>query len=654
MEQNRFRHRLWFVVLGVLVAATYVGYTLYDLQYVRAAELKQRAERQQQDQVEIAGGRGAILDRNGHELAVSVETESLYVHPYRLTDDDLRRRAARQIAEVLDVPTHKVASKLKSDKPFVWIQRRLDPKVAAQIRGLDLPVGPAGAFHFKREPKRVYPLGSTAAHVLGFANIDQKGVEGIELLFDDRLQGDPETHLAMRDGAGGRVMQLIQAPTQQPEDLILTLDVVLQHAVERELERAMRETGARAASAVLLDPTTGEVLALANRPTANPNRYGNSTAADRRNRAVVDSYEPGSTFKIVTTAAALDQGTIRPGQRFDCENGEMRTGGGVVRDHKRFGILTVSEILQNSSNIGVMKINRTLEPEIFLDYVQRFGFGTRSGIELPGEQRGIVHPVARWSSRTGDTMAFGQEVGVTVLQMASAFATVANDGMRVEPRIALGHRDADGFHRFPEPPSKQVIAPDVARRLSHMLELVVADGTGHNAAIDGYSIAGKTGTAQISGPGGYSKTDYVASFGGFAPVHAPAVAGIVTLDTPEGERHQGGQVAAPVFRRILATALPHLRAARDEGVLAVDPNRDDEPLRANWVRERRPRKIPAGSADSLPDVRGLPLRSAIARLAASGCRPEVIGSGTVTAQQPAPGDALGPEGRCVVRAERRS
>jgi len=563
--EPKARNRIALLTLAVVAVAVGISGRLYQLSIEGSVLLKEQARRQHERRVEVWGRRGSIVDRHGRELAVSIDSSSLFAHPHRIADPE---RAASLLAPVLGMKRARILAKLRSDEPFVWIQRRLDSRVANAVRQLDLPVGHAEPFGFETEAKRYYPRGALAIHVVGFTDIDQTGIEGIERNLDEMLRGDPTGYLAVRDGRGASVLKLVQPPAKQPTDVVLTLDLVLQHIVERELDRAMRETGARWSSAVLLDPTTGAILAMANRPNPDPSRYGRSDPACRRNLAVTDTFEPGSTFKIVAAAAALDTGRIHTEQRFDCGNGSIRVAGQTIRDHHPFGMLSVREILEKSSNVGMVRVSRVLAPETLESYIRRFGFGDKTGIELPGESSGILAKHSDWSGRSAASLSFGHEITVTPLQMAVAFATLANDGVAIPPRIILGTRSANGPLERSEPPEpRRVISSRTAHTLASILEGVIVRGTGGAAAVPGYRMAGKTGTAQKPIPGGYSDTLYVASFGGFGSVRSSRVAGIVVLDSPRGKTHSGGAVAAPVFGRIMADALAYLRVPPDEDPL---------------------------------------------------------------------------------------
>jgi len=561
------RGRVTILLLAVLAVAGGIGARLTWLQVVCCHKLRERASIQHWREIEVPATRGSILDRQGRELAVSLKTESLFAHPRRVEDAE---RAARLLAPILKRSTRQILDQLRSNKTFVYLDRFLEPEQAAAIRELELPIGDTEPFGFLPSSKRYYPRGKLGVHVVGFANIDGQGVEGVEKQNDYELRGDPTIYLVLQDGLNGRVRQkTIASPNKQPRDVILSIDSSLQHVVERELDRAMRETRAGAASAILLDPNTGQILALANRPAADPNGYGRATDAQRVNRAVVHTYEPGSTFKIVTMAAALEHHKVRLDQWVDCERGSYLYRGRRIRDIGRNESLTAREVFEKSSNVGMVKILRKVGADELYDTISRFGFGSRTGIELPGESPGSLHPVERWTEQSKPSLSFGYEIGVTVLQMAQALAVVANDGVLVPLHVTLGVREGDGtVKRFPEEEPRRVIDSATARALVSMMEGVVQRGTGTRARLPGYRLAGKSGTARKVVDGRYSDSDFVASFGGFAPVTRPALVGFVAIDRPRGATY-GGEVAAPVFRKIMEAALGYVRAPQDAGPASV-------------------------------------------------------------------------------------
>ena len=672
VKPSSIQTRVVVVAAGIALAGVALAARFIDLQIIEADRLRAKASHQHRQVIEIDGRRGSIVDRQGREFAVSVMTHSLYAHPSRVRDPEA---AARLLAPALSRPASDLLALLRSDEPFVWLQRRIDPTTARTIAALPR-VGRGEAIDFKDEPKRFYPQGALAVHVVGFADVDQRGIEGIEKRFDAALRGDATKFLAARDARGTMLLQPLRPPAQRSHDVVLTIDLVLQHVVERELDRAMRETAAKAATAILLDPKTGQVLALANRPTVDPRFYGRAPAEARRDRAIESLYEPGSTFKVVSASAALERGTVTPEQRFNCAG--YTIAGKAYTDVHRFGVLSVREILEHSSNVGMVQVGRTVPREYLRETIVRFGFGRRTGIELPGERNGNITSLARMSATSPAAMAIGYEVGVTALQVAQAYAAIANDGVLAPARIVLGTRDEDGrFTAAEAAEPRRVVSPRTATTMTNMMEGVVLRGTGDNARVSGYHVAGKTGTAKKvrSDGGGYTDSEYFASFGGFGPLRDPALVAFVLLDTPRGGIYYGGQVAAPVFSRILADALAYLRvppdddpweARRDE--LAARAAKDAKARTASRSRDRKetdlspPATIVTGPGQ-VPDVRGKTAREAVAALLARGYRAHVEGEGVVVRQSPPAGTPL-PQGevcsatlgelRTLLEAERRT
>ena len=659
MTENIHRIRIGVLAALTVAAAVWIGHGLYQIQVVRADELRAIATAQHDKKITVEGPRGAILDREGRELAVSVETDSLYVHPHHLSDEE-RKFLQRELPSILELPSKYIRQQLNSDSSFAWLRRRIDPKMATRVRALALPplqgeseprplaFDGTAALGFEREAKRFYPKGSLGVHVVGFSNIDQVGVEGLEMIYQETLHATPTTFLSQRDPLNRPFRQLLERAGQDAEDLILTIDATLQHFAEQELLRGLRKTGAHSGSVVLMDPSTGEILALANAPTANPNKYGTASASQRRNRAVCDVFEPGSTFKIVSAAALLDLGRVRPEEAIDCEKGAILVAGTVIRDHHAYSTLSFRQVLEKSSNIGILKAMRRVKDEEFYSYIRAFGFGEKTGLGLPGESKGILHAPNTWSRLSKSSLSFGHELAVTPVQMVSAFATIANGGERIAPHLVLGKRTSEGkFLPQPEADRRRVIRTDTARRLTDLLEGVVVRGTASEARLEGYSLAGKTGTAQKAIRGGYSQTEYYASFGGFAPLYSPKLAGIVVLDTPRGPRHQGGSAAAPIFQRIFERSLDYLRVPPDRPLRVAqgNPSRELQTLTAHKrSTENNPLAAlpqrPVSPSGTTPDVRGFALRDALNILVERGCKVEVRGSGQVTGQNPSPGTAL--------------
>ncbi|HEX8722384.1 MAG TPA: penicillin-binding protein [Pyrinomonadaceae bacterium] len=566
---------LWMVAVGARLAY---------LQTSQHGWLTKRARMQQLDAEPQAAARGLILDRQGRELARSVDLDSFYADPREIEDAE---GTAAALARTLGADATGLALRLKEAKGarrgFVWLARRVEEGRAAELKALKLK-----GVYSTEEQRRRYPNGALAAHVLGFIGGEErgreKGLAGVEQVYDAALTGEPGTLLLDTD-ARRRPFESAGNDPRDGRTLVLTIDQTVQYIVERELAAAVERTHARSAAAVVLEPHTGEVLALANAPSFDPNDAGGAPAEARRNDALQNIYEPGSTFKLVAFTGALEEGLITPDTRIDCP-GSISLPGRVVHDHAR-GSLTATEALAKSSNVAAIKLGQRLGNDRLYEYIRRLGFGAKTGVELPGETAGLIRPVARWQPGSIGSVPIGQEVGVTPVQMAAAYASIANDGVRVAPHLVREVRDAEGKTvQRAEPESRRVVSAETARTLRRMMEEVTLKGTARAAQLEGYTAAGKTGTAQKIDPKtrAYSSTKYVASFVGFAPIDNPAAVIIVVLDEPVG-LHQGGQVAAPVFSEIANQVLPYLDVMPDQepepgtpaGQLAAAPARPPAP-----------------------------------------------------------------------------
>jgi cell division protein FtsI/penicillin-binding protein 2 len=549
------RNRVLLVaVLGCFWTGA-IAARLYMLQVVRYDHYRDKARRQQQTVVELDPPRGTIYDARGRALAVSVEVESAWADPADLDDP---AATARALAPVLATDAGALARRLSRDGSFVWLARKLDPRVSAAIRRLHLR-----GIHFLPESKRCYPMRDLAAQVLGYVGTDNRGLAGLELLYDREVAGRPGKRTLLRDARRGTVIApgLASAEAEPGHDLYLTLDSTIQHIVERELARAVALHRAKSASMVLLDPASGAVLAMASYPPFDPNRYADYPPALWRNRAIMDAYEPGSTFKVVTAAAALGHGIVSPEDVFDCGMGSITLYNIRIRDHKPYGRLTFADVIAKSSNVGVIKTALLLGDERLYQTIRGMGFGRPTGIDLPGESAGILAPLKGWRPLTKAYVSFGQGISVTPLQLARAVAVVANEGRLVTPYVvaAVGSGDAiERRHPAPDPGAPRPLRADTARVLTGLLERVVTVGTGKPAAVPGYTVAGKTGTAQKPGVGGYSHHSYVPSFVGFAPADHPAIVGVVAIDEPQGFAYYGAQVAAPVFGSVVREVMLYL------------------------------------------------------------------------------------------------
>ena len=558
MQQDRAHVRL-LIIAGVafLWMGAVFGRLTY-LQLYRHSEYLSRALRQQQRSFEITPERGAIYDRNGKPLAMSIPVDSAFAVPSEIVDENL---AARLLSRVVNKPQEEIEARLQSSRAFAWIARKLPPEKADAISKLNLK-----GIYLQKENQRFYPKRDLAAHVLGFVDVDEKGLSGIERELDSQIRGKSERIVVMAD-AKQRWFDGGEAKRERGASVVLTLDEKIQYIAERELGAAMAKTRALAGTVIVMNPNTGEILALANWPKFNPNKAGDAPSENWMNRAVSAIYEPGSTFKLITLAAAIDQGITRPDEVFDCENGAVYISGHRIRDHLPFGMLTVSDILAKSSDVGAIKIALRLGAPRFYEYVRAFGFGSLTGVELPYESRGRVAPLD-WKPVSTAAISMGQEVGVTPIQLVTAVSAIANGGLLYKPRIIAelrrGEKVAPAEDALATTEPKRVIRAETAATLRQLMEGVVLHGTGPAAHLDGWTSAGKTGSAQKIDPstGRYSPTQFFASFTGFAPINSPAVTILVSLDSPVG-LHEGGQVAAPVFKRVAEQVLAYLDVSRD-------------------------------------------------------------------------------------------
>ncbi len=538
------------IAIAVLMAiwGIAIGARLYSIQVVGSEDLRGRAERQQQRVLKISPHRGAIYDRHGNELAISIEVDSLYAVPLEVGDP---AATAAILAEILDVETSFLETRLKSDRSFSWLARKVTAREAARIRAADID-----GLYFQKEPKRFYPNRQLASHVLGFVNIDDHGGSGVEYRFDEVIGGTPGKLVVMTDARGRSFHRLEQAPTGGAS-LTTTIDQTIQYIVEKEIAQVIEDTQAAGMSVIVMNPGTGEVLAMANYPDFNPNEYGQSPPRTWSNRAISHVYEPGSTFKIATAAAAFEENLTELEELIDCQMGSITLYGHRIRDHKPFGVLSVREILQYSSDVGIIKLGLRLGDDRLAGYIDRFGFGQRTGIDLPGEERGLTKPAADWSAVSVGAISMGQEIGTTPLQIVNLVSMVGNGGVLYRPVVVKRVDDPrSGTTEETRWHGRRVMSPDTAARLQDALRAVVTDGTARLAQIPGYTVAGKTGTAQKIDPatGTYSHTRHVASFAGYAPSDNPRISAIVVIDEPQGP-DGGGAVAAPVFRRILEQIL---------------------------------------------------------------------------------------------------
>ena len=559
-NQKSLRLRMTLIGLVFLIGlGTIVGRAVY-LQIFFGPALAEKASGQYEKTIQTNGKRGSIFDARMREVAVSIETLSLAAFPRKIQD---ARQTARAIARILKVKPQSIAGKLASDRSFVWIKRQITPKEAQAIRELQLK-----GLEFLPEHSRYYPNRTLAAQLVGFTGIDGKGLEGIEYLFDAELTGRKQIATVLKDAFGrGFEAQEDMTANTSGNNVVLAIDGAIQHQAEKALQQAVETHKAKSGIAVVMDPRTGDILALAHVPLFNPNAFKDFSRMVRRNRAVSDAFEPGSTMKLFSAAAALESGCCTPHTIFYCENGSYRIGANTVNDTKKHGWLSLQRIVKYSSNIGAVKIGETIGADTLRATLQRFGFGRPTGIEAPGETKGSLGANTRWSTFDVAAVSFGHGVSVSALQLTAAVSAIANGGVLMKPRAVLKVTDARGraIRTFEPQPVGRVISPETAAAVTRMMEMVLTEGgTGVEAALNGYSACGKTGTAQKIGKDGtYAKDLYVASFAGFTPLENPRLTILVVIDEPQGD-HYGGTVAAPVFREIAQSALGYLNVRPSE------------------------------------------------------------------------------------------
>jgi cell division protein FtsI (penicillin-binding protein 3) len=557
-------------LLGAILAlwcVTICGRLVY-LQVFSYGKFIKQAGHQQQRAIPLDAPRGVIYDRAGRELAMSVLVDSAFAVPSEVKD---LPTAVSLIARITGDDGNVVLADCRAHKTFCWVARKGDDETIERIKSLKLQ-----GIHFQKEPERFYPARDLAAQVLGSVGMEGSGQSGIEHEFDDQLHGHPGKMFISVD-AHKEWFADVETQPDPGNNLVLTIDKNIQYIAEKELDQAIHDTQAIAGTVIVENPHTGEILALANRPTFNPNVRKQITPAALTDRAVSYIYEPGSTFKLVTIAAALEEKLTNPDELFDCQMGSIVYNGMRIRDSRPHGLLPVWGVLSKSSDVGSIKIALRLGEDRFYKYIRAFGFGQQTGIELPGETRGMTKPVSRWSKVSIAAIAMGQEIGISPIQMSSLISTFANDGVWVAPHIFTGAVPPEGAVKtvaFHPGDSHRVISSFTAAQMRSMMQKVVLDPegtTGGRAILQGYSSAGKTGTAQKVDPntGAYSKTKYIGSFAGFAPVNNPQIVVTVILDSAVG-LHQGGQVSAPVFKRISQQVLEYLHVPHD---LPLDPRR---------------------------------------------------------------------------------
>lgn len=541
---------LSFFIFAFLLFSTRLTY----LQIVKYPSFKEQANDQYSFLLTLSPERGVIYDRNMQRLACNLKVESLYAVPLQMK---YSHTVTSKLSDILDINQSIISERLKRRKMFIWLKRRLSEEEVKKIKALDVE-----GLDFVKEYKRFYPNGNFASHILGIVDIDNKGLEGVELLYNEYLGGKPGWKEVVKDAKGRELASQMKRslPPCNGYNMVLTIDEVIQHIAEKALDKVYRKYKAKAAMVIVMDPQNGEILALANRPSFDPNTFHNSSHDIRRNRAITDCFEPGSSFKIVTASAALNEDAAKPSDVFFCENGSWSIYGHMLHDHTPHGNLTFKEVIEKSSNIGTVKVALRLKDKNFYEYIRRFGFGESTGIDLPGEVSGLLQPLSKWSKFTISSIPMGQEIGVTAIQMACAVSTIANGGIYYKPMIVKKVCDSKGeiIKKFDAEAVKEVISPQAAAKMRAFMRGVVENGTGKAAKLKNYTGAGKTGTGQKLEPSGqYSHSKFTASFVGFAPSENPSIVVCVFIDEPR-PLYYGGTVAAPVFKEIAEETLRYL------------------------------------------------------------------------------------------------
>jgi cell division protein FtsI (penicillin-binding protein 3) len=598
----------------------------FQLCVIEGDAFKEMAYRQHRQRLPVLPQRGVIVDRHRDVLAMTVESAAVFARP-RVVERDTN--LVSLLAGILDLAPGVVAQKLESSEPFVWLRRDATPEQANAIAALGLR-----GIGSEASRRRLYPRGSLAGQVLGFSGVDLQGLEGVELAYDRYLRGTPESFSVERDAHGGSILSegAPQSPPNQGARIELTIDATLQQVAETELQAAVTVRQAVAGVALAMDPFTGEILALAGVPSFDPNHAGASAAGARRNRAIADTYEPGSTFKGILAAAAIEAGVVRPEDRVFCERGTYAVGRRAVHDHDPYGWLTFAEVIKHSSNIGAAKVGERLGAERLGAALRAFGFGELTHVDLLGEVPGLVRPVQKWGRINVVTTSFGQGVAVTPLQLLRAYAAIANGGKLMQPYLVRRVVAPDGsvLHENKPKVVGKPISPQTAAIVTELLRGVVEGGTGSRARVDGIAVAGKTGTAQKveAHTGRYSARERMSSFIGFLPADAPRFVILVVIDSPRTATY-GGIVAAPVFRGVAEFAVDRLGLRAASAPVAIQENPAVEARLVDWTATEAKR--------GMPSFIGLSMREALVQAARAGWEVEVRGSGFVVAQDPPPG-----------------
>jgi cell division protein FtsI (penicillin-binding protein 3) len=648
-----YKFRLLTVLLFFVALFVALMTRAFHLQIMSGSTYKVMAERQHTKSLPLPPERGLIFDRNGEKLAASLLVDSVFIDPSKVSDTD---STASRLSTVLHLKKKQILQQISKSKNFCWVARMISPAQAGQIRALELD-----GVYLVQEPKRFCPNKELAGQLIGSVGLDSNGLEGLELRYENYLKGETDKVLWGRD-AKGRKLYLADGPAEEKKDvihnLILTIDSRIQYLVESHLKEAVQKTGARGGMAIVMDPKTGQILAMANEPAFNPNNFHRGDMELKRNRAITDVFDPGSTFKPFLAAAALEEGVVKETDRFYCENGAYRVANVTIHEAnlKKHGSLTFREVLKYSSNIGSVKVSQTLGKQKFHQYIQNFGFGHKTGIDLPGESSGLVRPCENWTTVDAATIAFGQGISVTAVQLISAFSAIANQGMLMQPYIVqkIVNPRGEVVKEFTPTAVRQVISPQTAERLTAILTDVVGEegGTGKKARIQNVGVAGKTGTSQKFDFAAkrYSREKVRTSFMGFFPSGSPRLAILVTIDEPQRFKW-GGEAAAPVFKEISQQIIRCFDSGIDEAptiekediTKPVKIQLASSPVAVSTANDAVPE-----AEDLLPDFRGMTLKNALKVAQEREIDFKVVGSGWAVSQNPQAGSLVRKNRACTV------
>jgi len=669
MARSSSRLRLLVVFGLALVWMLAVVARLSYLQLFQYREYLERAHRQQDRIIEVSPMRGPIYDRNGRELAMSIPVDSCFADPQEITDPDM---VAHLLSHILGMSADEIEQKLAESRSFVWIARKIPPEQTKRIQDLNLR-----GIYFQQENKRFYPEHSLAANVLGYVDVDEHGLGGVEYSLDKEIRGRPGRLMVTAD-ARRQWLDRSETPSDSGDTVVLTIDQTIQYIAEKALADGIARTQAKGGSVVVQDPNTGQLLAVANYPTFDPNSAHDYPLDDFVDRAVSSAYEPGSIFKTILLSAAFQEGKAEPDELIDCQMGSIKVAGKLIHDHAPFGVISVAQILEHSSDVGSIKVALRLGAPKYYQYIRSFGFGQPTGIQLPGENRGLVRPLDEWTATSIGYIAIGQEVSVTPVQMISAESAIANGGTLRKPQIVRQVMRGGQLVMQGEPDPRRVIDEGTAASMRNVMEQVILVGTGKGFAQPvGYTAGGKTGTAQKIDPatGRYSRTDYNASFIGYAPINNPAVTVLVNLDSPHGGSHEGNATAGPVFKEVVEQTLAYLNVPHDAPEMPTlekaSLKKPRAPVRDFNSRTKRNASAEAsvetetgdvaatvpvastvaiarGQAVTVPRLTGQGVRAVIEACSRLGLMPVLVGNGVATDQSPDAGTKVLPGTKVIV------